>query len=51
MNKFLYALYIESVDKQGILNILNDLNESHMFSFAEHITLLTAEYYREGEEF
>ncbi|AUS10661.1 aspartate phosphatase [Bacillus subtilis] len=51
MNKFLNALYIESVDKQGILNILNDLNESHMFSFTEHITLLTAEYYREGGEF
>lgn len=44
-------MYIESVDKQGILNILNDLNENHMFSFTEHITLLTAEYYREGGEF
>ncbi|MES5057813.1 Rap family tetratricopeptide repeat protein [Bacillus velezensis] len=51
LTEFLYVLFAEPINKESLEEILSKLENIHMYSYVEELTLLTANFFKEMKDF
>ncbi len=51
LTEFLYVLFAEPINKDSLVEILSKLENIHMYSYVEELTLLTANFFKGMKDF